>query len=352
MSHCHRLFFALLPCGLLAFQGCQSTAPAAQPSAQPTTQQAVVRQTGNLSGAAWWQTPPRNTRTHLIGVGSGVDQESALKDALNAIAASLSTEVSSTFEESLSEREVGGSTAVDRISSLRIRQEVGALHFNNYDVVDSHRAGSQIFLRVQVNRQLLREATLQRWQSLLSSLDLNLAANTPPLSYTELLRFGKQATTAGVLSRLGYTLIALGVDRSQLAAGFNAAAQVKAAFAKAWNAQTVLVSASPDSREIADLIVAALRQIDVDVRTQMLPIPPDTLVINIRGGSRIVPAANGRFDTFLQRSIQIRQGNSTFFSENFNATGNGLTRAQSLTAAEDALLNQLLDKPATTLFGW
>lgn len=117
-----------------------------------------------ISYPSWYLNPPQNNGSSLYGVGQGRNIESAKASALSAISASLSTTVSSEFKKDESSSSYNGNENTYRSAINRVKAEVKAIEFNEYQIIQNQMLSNTIVLLVEVSRNKLFNAQKEKLQ--------------------------------------------------------------------------------------------------------------------------------------------------------------------------------------------
>lgn len=336
--------FTLLPLSLCLLSGCvtseSDTLNAAQPAASASGQ--------NYSAAI---SLPPDSPQFLYAIGYGNSPDLARRDALQKVVEKLSLEVSSVYEQTIEETTGQGAT-FSETARLRMRQEVGGVHLNHHEVIQTSRSGNQHLALVRVDRQRMIAGTQSRRDILSTQLDSMLAQSPDPVNtYAFLNHAGRIASTAEQLRRSALLLIALGQHARDQDLAFTRAARGEAHFRTAWSGQIVLLNADAHSQDLQRIIQQALRTAGIDVRLRMSPIPPETLVVRIRGFNRISSHPDG-YQSQLTQEISVRIGNTTYFDQEWQTSATAPLRDQARQAAVENILLDVVDVDGLAFLGW
>lgn len=347
MSFHHLTGSFALAFSLLLFAGCNSTPTPASSQPAPSPQQS------NNNASPWWLNPPADTPTDLFAVGFGTDPVQARRDAVTQLAAKLSTAVSSAFEQTITEQ-TGAVDSLNTTARLRTRQVVGNLNLNQHQVVQRAVDGNTHVALVKVNKALLLRDAQTRFQDLQQRLQTRLPDSSPPPDadpYQTLRSLGTLSSEAQSLHRLAFLLISLGQSPESVQNALQLARQADQAFRNYLQNHLFVISNSPDSKELAALLRDALVARGADVRLRLVPIPPEAMVIRLRGFTRIVPDGDA-FAASLSRQLSLHQGPSTYFSDEWSASATAPSRTAASAKAQQNLLAQWIDSPDLSFLGW
>lgn len=343
----HLTFSFALALSSLLFAGCNSTPTPASSQSPASPQQS------NTNAASWWLNPPADTPADLFAVGFGSGPEDARRDAVNQLAAKLSTAVSSAFEQTITEQ-TGAVDSLNTTARLRTRQVVGNLNLNQHQVVQRAIDGNTHVALVKVNKALLLRDAQTRFNDLKQRLQTRLPSSNPPPSadpYQSLRSLGTLSSDAQSLQRLAFLLISLGQSPDSVQNALQIARQADQAFRNYLQNHLFVISNSPDSKELAALLRDALVARGADVRLRLVPIPTEAMVIRLRGFNRILPQGDA-FAASLSRQLSLHQGSSTYFTQEWSASATAPSRAAATAQAQENLLAQWIDSPDLSFLGW
>lgn len=131
---------------------------------------------------SWYLNPPQNNGSSLYGIGEGRNLDSAKASALSSISASLSITVSSEFKKDESSSSYNGNENTYRSAINRVKAEVKAIEFNDYQVIQNQMLSNKILVLVEVSRSKLfyaQEDKLKRFSNELSAEEKNIAKHSP-----------------------------------------------------------------------------------------------------------------------------------------------------------------------------
>ncbi len=135
-----------------------------------------------ISYPSWYLNPPQNNSSSLYGVGDGRDISEAKTSALNAIAASLSTTVSSEFKKSESTQSFNGNENAYHSALNTIKAQVKEIEFNDYQIVQNQIVSGKVLVLVEVSRTALFQKQLEkldRYSSELENEQKNISRLSP-----------------------------------------------------------------------------------------------------------------------------------------------------------------------------
>lgn len=135
-----------------------------------------------ISYPSWYLNPPQNNGSSLYGVGDGRTIHEAKTSALNAIAASLSTTVSSEFKKSESTKSFNGNENAYHSALNTIKAQVKEIEFNDYQVIQNQVTAEKALVLVEVSRARLfqnQKEKLDRFSSELATEQKNISRQAP-----------------------------------------------------------------------------------------------------------------------------------------------------------------------------
>ena len=113
---------------------------------------------------SWYLATDGDSPFAYVGVGEGLSKNEAEQAALAEIAGKVSTRVSSSLQSSQSQAEFGGQSSYSSNVERKLRAEVDAIEFNNYNLTHLEQRGGLFYARVSVDRDLLFMNQYRRWQ--------------------------------------------------------------------------------------------------------------------------------------------------------------------------------------------
>jgi len=160
-----------------------------------------------ISYPSWYLNPPSNNGASLYGVGDGRTIDEAKTSALNAIAASLSTTVSSEFKKSESTQSFNGDENAYRSALNTIKAQVKEMEFNDYQVIRNQVSSGKVLVLVEVSRARLfqnQKEKLDRYSQELAREEKNIARQSPlkkAFLYSEQLMKTQKLQSMALLSK-------------------------------------------------------------------------------------------------------------------------------------------------------
>lgn len=107
---------------------------------------------------SWVLNPPADDNNHFYGVGEGDSMRMARDEALNTIAAKLSTSVASTLSKNATQSTLGSGLIFNSTTNQQLSSEVKKITFSNYNIVYNAVENGRTYVLVKVNRnQFLAE---------------------------------------------------------------------------------------------------------------------------------------------------------------------------------------------------
>lgn len=135
-----------------------------------------------ISYPSWYLNPPQNNGSSLYGVGQGRDIGTAKASALSAISASLSITVSSEFKKDESSSSYNGNENTYSSAINRVKAEVKAIEFNEYQVIQNQMLSNTVLVLVEVSRNKLfnvQKEKLDRFSGELAIEQKNISQYSP-----------------------------------------------------------------------------------------------------------------------------------------------------------------------------
>jgi len=135
-----------------------------------------------VSYPSWFLNPPANDGSFLYGTGEGNTIDSAKASALNSIAASLSTTVSSEFKKKESSQSFNGNENAYHSALNTVKAEVKAIEFSDYRIIQNQVTGSKALVLVEVSRFKLfnnQKEKLERLSQELTTKQSNIERQSP-----------------------------------------------------------------------------------------------------------------------------------------------------------------------------
>ena len=135
-----------------------------------------------VSYPSWFLNPPANDGSFLYGTGEGNTIDSAKASALNSIAASLSTTVSSEFKKKESSQSFNGNENAHHSALNTVKAEVKAIEFSDYRIIQNQVTGSKALVLVEVSRFKLfnnQKEKLERLSQELTTKQSNIERQSP-----------------------------------------------------------------------------------------------------------------------------------------------------------------------------
>ncbi len=212
-----------------------------------------------ISYPSWYLNPPANNGAYLYGVGDGRNLDEAKSSALNAIAASLSTTVSSEFKKSESTQSFNGNEKAYHSALNTIKAQVKAIEFSDYRIMQNQVISDRVLLLIEVSRARLfqqQKEKLDRFSQELTDEQKNISRQSP---LQKALLYSKQLAKIQKLQSmalLGKTINA-DFDTSPY---FKQASDIKQAKNDTFNTVKVFVSADTQARVFIDTLKEGLNK--------------------------------------------------------------------------------------------
>ena len=212
-----------------------------------------------ISYPSWYLNPPQNSGTSLYGVGDGRDINSAKTSALNAIAASLSTTVSSEFKKSESSKSFNGNENAYHSALNTIKAQVKEIEFNDYQIIQNQVVPGKALVLVEVSRAKLfqkQKEKLDRFSTELKTEQKNISRQA---SLQKAFLYSEQITKAQKLKSMA--LLSKTINSN-----FNTdtylkqASNIKQAHSDTLNTTKVFISANKEAKLFIDVLKEGLNK--------------------------------------------------------------------------------------------
>ncbi len=212
-----------------------------------------------VSYPSWYMNLPNNNGTSLYGVGEGRNIDEAKASALNAVAASLSTTVSSEFKKNESTLSFNGNENAYHSAINTIKAQVKEIEFNDYQVIENHVTAHKVIVLIEVSRARLlqqQQEKLDRFSTELTAEKKNISEQSP-LQQTYL--YSVQIDKAQKLQSMALLCKTINTN-FDTTPYLRQAADIKQAKNDAMNNTKVFISADMDARVFTDVLKEGLNK--------------------------------------------------------------------------------------------
>ncbi len=212
-----------------------------------------------ISYPSWYLAPPANNGASLYGVGDGRNLDEAKTSALNAIAASLSTTVSSEFKKSESTQSFNGSEKAYHSALNTIKAQVKEIEFSDYRIIQNQVISDRVLLLVEVSRARLfqqQKEKLNRFSQELSQEQKEISRQSP---LQKALLYSKQIAKTQKLQSMALLSKTINAD-FDTSPYFKQASDIKQAKHDTLNTIRVFVSADKQASVFIDTLKEGLNK--------------------------------------------------------------------------------------------
>jgi len=217
------------------------------------------RQPEPISYPSWYLNPPANDGSFLYGTGEGNTIDSAKASALNSIAASLSTTVSSEFKKKESSQSFNGNENAYHSALNTVKAEVKAIEFSDYRIMQNQVVENKALVLVEVSRFKLfttQKEKLERFSQELLTEQSNINRQSP-LKKAYLYEKNRDKAQRIISLALLTKSINSGFDTAPY---FQQAADIKQICSDAVDNAKVSITAEPEAEVFVTVITEGLNK--------------------------------------------------------------------------------------------